>query len=645
MTEQSMINTNSISHWFRYLSVSIFVYLWLIVVPLPLSAQQRPIELSVDATDAPRRLLHAKMKIPVGPGPLTLCYPKWIQGEHSANGPINDLAGLKLSVAGKPIAWRRDDVDLYAFHCTIPEGADRLDVALEYLGAGKGDGGGISASAPCMTRHLAVLSWHMVLLYPKGHAVRDLQIRADLTLPKGWQLGTALPKESTKAHWTQFKAVPLEMLCDSPVLCGQYFKEVPLGPADGPPHFLTLACESAAGLELSSSLKANYERLIAEAGTLFGARHYRSYRFLVAMSDHLNHNGLEHHESSDNRVPERFLLDDSYRKTWHAWLLPHEYVHSWNGKYRRPAGLDTPDYQKPMRTTLLWVYEGLTQYLGFVLAARSGLHTPEIARENLAIVADWAQNQRGRDWRSLEDTATAAPHVYFARSDWANRRRGVDFYDEGALLWLDVDTLIREKTEGKKSFDDFCRAFFGGKDGPPEVKSFRLKDIVETLNGVAQHDWQNFFERRVMTAAAPAPLDGITRGGWNLSYGATAGDLYKARESDEKTLYLGNTIGLLLSDDGKVIDIVPGKPADKAGIGPGMKILGVNDRRFSTERLQEGLAATAKGQTKLRLLIEHQEHFRTVSVAYADGLRYPRLARVEGTIDYLSEIFRPLRQP
>ena len=609
-----------------------------------LSAQpsaDRAIELSVDATEAPRRLLHAAMKIPVKPGPLTLYYPKWIQGDHSPSGPIADLSGLKFRGAGKPITWRRDDIDLYAFHCVIPTGVDSLEVALDYLGAAGKEGSGLAASAPCMTPQLAIVNWYMVLLYPKGDAVRDISIKADITLPKEWKLGTALPIASAKDERAQFKTVSLEMLIDSPVLCGQYFKEVPLGPADGPSHYLTLACDSAAGLVLAPELKAQYEHLVVEAGALFGTRHYRSYRFLVAMSDHISHYAVEHHECSDNRVPERFLTEDSYRKTWHAWVLPHEFVHSWNGKFRRPEGLTLPDYQQPMRTKLLWVYEGLTQYLGFVLTARSGLYTPELSRENFALVADWSKRQRGRNWRSLEDTAVAAPHLYYSSSEWASRRRSTDFYDEGALLWLDVDTLIREKSAGKKSIDHFCQLFFAGKGGVPSVKAYNLAEIVKTLNAVVPHDWQAFFERRLTVTEGDGPLDGLARAGWKLVYSDKAGDLYKARESDDKSLNLANSIGLILSEEGKVTDVIPASPADKAGIGPGMKLLGVNDRRFNAERLREALAATVKGQSKLRLLMENQETFRTFTLVYADGDRYPRLQRNDNKADLLAEIFRP----
>jgi predicted metalloprotease with PDZ domain len=346
--------------------------------PARAAGSDRPIELSVDATEAPRKLLHARVIIPAAPGPLTLYYPKWVQGEHQPNGPIADLSGLKVRAGGRDVSWKRDDLDLYAFHCTVPDGADAVEVTFDYLAPTAKVGYSAGAS---MTAKLAILNWHLVLMYPKGRTVRGQQVRASLTLPTGWKAGTALPVASTQGATTQFKAVSLEELADSPVLCGAHFKEVPLGPAEGSPHFLVLACDSPAGLELAPALKAHYERLVAEAGKLFGARHYRSYRFLVTLSDQVRPTGIEHHECSDNRVPERMLVDDTYRKQWTAWLLPHEYVHSWNGKYRRPEGLATADFQQPMKTRLLWVYEGLTQYLGFVLAARSGLYTPELSRE------------------------------------------------------------------------------------------------------------------------------------------------------------------------------------------------------------------------------------------------------------------------
>jgi predicted metalloprotease with PDZ domain len=619
----------------RYLGLTAFF-----LVPLPAFADEpaRPIELSVDATAAPRKLLHARLVIPAAPGPLTLYYPKWIPGEHAPTGPITELSGVKFRAGGKAVAWRRDDVDLYAFHCTVPEGADALEVTLDYLAPANKDAftSGISA-----TERLLILNWNQVLLYPKGRPVREQQVRASLTLPRDWKLGTPLPIEETKGTTTRFKAVSLETLVDSPVLCGVHLKEVPLGPKDGPPHFLVLACDSASGLELAPELKAQYEKLVAEAGALFGARHYRSYRFLVTLSDAFRPDGIEHHECSDNRLPERFLRDDSYRKQWEMWLLAHEYVHSWNGKYRRPEGLATSDFQQPMKTRLLWVYEGLTQYLGFVLAARSGLYTPELTRENFALIADWARSQRGRTWRPLDDTTTAAPHLYSARQEWASRRRGVDFYDEGALLWLDVDTLLRDKSGGKKSLDDFCRAFFGGKDGPPEVKPYTLDDLVRALNDVVAHDWKGFLAKRVTATEAEPPLDGLTRGGWKVVYDDKRGEVLKAREEEDKTINLTSSIGLLLKDDGQIIDVVPQTAADRAGIGPGMKLLGVNHRRWTADRLREAVETTRKGREKLVLLLENHEYFKTVTLDYSAGEKYPHLERVRDKPDVLGDILRP----
>ena len=609
----------------------------LFLVPVTAAAAERPIILNVDATDAPRKLLHARLVIPAEPGPLTLYFPKWIPGEHQPSGPINDLSGLRISAGGKSLPWRRDDVELYAFHCDVPEGADTVQVALDYLGSTAKEG---YTSGAAMTAKLTILNWNWVLLYPKGRPVRDIQVHASLALPPHWKLGTALPIETTKDAVTEFKVASLETLVDSPVLCGAYLKEVPLGEKDGRPHFLVLACDQADGLALSDDLKKHYERLVTEAGALFGARHYRSYRFLVTMSDHIRSDGIEHHECSDNRVPERFLLDDSYRKNWHAWLLAHEYVHSWNGKYRRPDGLATPDYQQPQKTRLLWVYEGLTEYLGFVLAGRSGLFTPELTNENWAIVADWAKNQRGRTWRPMQDTATAAPFLYGARSEWGSRRRSTDFYDEGALLWLDVDTLIREKTGGKKSLDDFCQAFFGGQSGAPEVKPYTLDELARALNAVTPYEWKTFLEKRVNATSPEPPLDGLRRGGWEVTYKDTAGELFKTHDSEDKVINLTCSIGLQLKEDGTVVDVIPGMAADKAGVGPGMKLLAINDRRWASERLHQAVAATQDSKGKLVFLLENEDYFKSFTLDYSGGEKYPRLKRTEGKPDVLGEIFK-----
>ncbi len=610
---------------------------WFATPPLR-AADPSPIELAVDATDAPRRLFRARLVIPAAPGPLTLYYPKWIQGEHQPSGPIIDLSGLKLRAAGRAIDWRRDDVDLYAFHCTVPDGATAVEATLEYLVPGEKGGYG---AGPAATAKLAILNWYLVTLYPKGPPVRDIPVRASLTLPPGWKVGTALPVESHDGDTTRFRTVSLETLADSPALCGQYFREIPIGPRDGPRHFLVLACDGPAGLEIGPDWVAAYGRLVEEAGALFGARHYRSYRFLVSLTDQFGHNAIEHHECSDNRMPERMFLDEQNRKLSPAWVLPHEYVHSWNGKYRRPRGLATPDFQQPMRTKMLWVYEGLTEYYGYVLAARSGLYSPALSRDNWAAVADWAGNQVGRTWRPLADTAVAAPHLYTARDEWSRRRRGVDFYDEGALLWLDADTLIREKTNGAKSLDDFARAFYGGPGGKPEVKPYDFKDLVRALEEVLPYDWKGFFEKRVFAVEPEPPLDGITRGGWKVVYKPERSDLQQAADEEAKQSDLTASIGLLVKDDGQVVDVVPGKAADKAGLGPHMKVLAVNGRRMTPERLREAVAATAGGKGKLSLVVENGDYLRTYELDYAGGARYPHLERVPDTPDRLGDILRP----
>jgi predicted metalloprotease with PDZ domain len=609
------------------------------VLAFPLRASEpRPIEINVDATEAPRKLYRAHLVIPAQPGPLTLYYPKWIQGEHQPSGPINDLSGVVLHAGGKALQWRRDDEDLYAFHCTVPTGADAVEADLEYLIPG--DKGGYGAG-PATSSRLAILNWYLVTLYPAGRSVREISVRAGLKLPPGWNVGTALPVESHEGDVTKFKTTSLETFEDSPALCGLYFREVPIGPKEGPPHSLCLACDSAAGLEIGDELKGQYGKLVEEAGALFGARHYRSYRFLVAMSELLGHNAIEHHESSDNRMPERMMTDSQYRKSAPAWVLAHEYVHSWNGKYRRPEGLATPDFQKPMRTRLLWVYEGLTEYYGYVLAARSGLFATDVSRDNLAMIADTARNRVGRTWRPLEDTAAAAPFLYSARAEWSNRRRGVDFYDEGALLWLDVDTLIREKSDGKKSLDEFARVFYGGGDGAPKVVPYAFADIVQALEGVMPYDWRGFLEKRLTATEAEPPLDGIARGGWKVVYKPERSELQKATEALNTASDLSASIGLLIKDDGYVFDVVPGKAADRAGLGPHMKVLAVNGRRLSAERLREAVAATAGGKAKVTLLAENGDYFVTCDLDYSGGARYPHLERDASKPDRIGQIFSP----
>jgi predicted metalloprotease with PDZ domain len=602
-------------------------------------AKEPPLQLEVDAGEAARKLFHARLVIPAAPGGMTLYYPKWVPGEHGPTGPVTDLAGLKIRAAGAAVPWTRDDVDVYAIHCRVPDGAGAVEVSLDLLASPLTSGYSAGATT---TPRVGVINWNQFLLYPAGRSVRDIECRASLVLPDGWKLGTALPVAEQSGQRTTFKPVSLETLVDSPVLCGVHFRDLPLGNGKGVPHVLHLACDSAAGLEISDELKAKYDRLITEAEALFGARHYESYHFLLALSDNLPHFGLEHHQSSDNRGPERLLLDDGPRTAF-ADLLPHEYVHSWNGKYRRPADMVTADFQQAQRTRLLWVYEGLTQYLGFVLAARSGLLTPEQARDYLAGTAARMTDQRGRSWRPLEDTAAAAQLLYGARRDWASWRRGVDFYDEGVLIWLEVDMLIRARTDGKRSLDDFCRRFHGGSSGPAEVKPYTFDDVVAALRATAEYDWKTMLTRRVAVTEKDAPLEGIRQAGWKLGYGDRPGPVLKAWDAINKTIDLSAGPGLVLNRDGTVADVVPGKAADRGGIAPGMKLVAVNTRRWTEEVLRTAVASTGKGQG-LELLMENGDFFRTYKLDYSGGEKYPRLERLDaGTEDRLLPLLTPQR--
>jgi predicted metalloprotease with PDZ domain len=602
-----------------------------------------PITIALDASEAPRKIFHVRLTVPAAPGPLTLLYPKWIPGEHGPSGPIVDLAGLKIAAAGRAIPWRRDTVDMFTFHCEVPPGAAGVEVALDFLSPAAAEGFTAGASA---TSQLAVISWNQMLLYPAGPAADELTYSASLKLPPGWKYGTALQVVSDDGQTIRFGPVSLTTLVDSPVIAGAIFKKLPLRPQTRPPHEIDMASDSAAALEMTPGLIEAHSRLVDEALALFGAAHYREYRFLYTLSDHTAHFGLEHHESSDNRVPERTLVDENHRRI-HAHLLPHEFVHSWNGKYRRPADLATPDYQKPMQSDLLWVYEGLTHYLGYVLTARSGLESPELFRQELARIASDLAHRPGREWRPLVDTAVAAQILYGAPEGWAARRRGVDFYGEGVLIWLEADTIIRQRSRGQRSLDDFCRRFLGGTGGPPTVKTYTDGDVYAALGEAAPYDWKGFFRARVYDVAPHAPLGGIEAGGWRLSYSDTRTDFLKSLEEADHVVDLSASIGVTLKkesgDKGEaiILDVVPGMAAAGAGIGPGMRLVAVNSRRFSPEVLRAALRATKEKGEPLDLLVENAEYFRTFRLDYRDGERYPVLERDPSKPDLLGEIIRP----
>lgn len=600
----------------------------------------RGMSLDVDLTEAPRRVFHAREKLDAQAGTLALLFPKWIPGEHGPTGPITDVAGLVFTQNGKPLTWRRDPIEMYRFLVDVPA-AGAVEVALDQLSAPPGESG--FSQGASATQNLALLSWNQVLLYPEGASPQEFIVHSTLVLPKGWSFGTSLPIEA-KGERISFAAVPLETLIDSPVLAGAHFREVPIGPSGGAPHFLELAAETESELAISPDYKKAVDQLVAEQLALYGAHHYESYRFLVTLSDSTAHFGLEHHQSSDDRVPERALLDPELRMIRLAGLLPHEYTHSWNGKYRRPAGLATRDYQQPMQGELLWVYEGLTEYLGWVLATRSGAWSAETAREKLAFTWSLMEDHRGRTWRPLDDTTTAAQLLYEAREDWGAWRRGVDFYLEGNLLWLEVDSIIREKSGGKKSLDDFCKRFHGGQSGKPTVVTYGFDDVVAALTAVAPNDWRAFLKMRVSELQKDPP-PGPQQSGWKVVYSDQESGYQQAFEKVQKFVDLRGSVGLTLdAEKSTVVDVMPGKAADKAGIAPGMKLIAVNGHRYSAEDLRTAVAQTKEGG-KLDLLVDNAETFSTHSLDYHDGARYPRLERDASRPDLLTAILLPAAAP
>ncbi len=595
------------------------------------------VQLHVDATHLSRRFLHARMEIPAHPGPFTLVYPEWIPGEHGPTGPINDLVDLRMRANGQPLTWRRDDIDMFAFHLDVPTGASSVEVSLDFQllsGAGNYSEGG------SVTAQLLDLNWNEVLLYPKGVKADAIQFVATLRIPKGWRFGTALPLAKQSGNELEFLPASLERLIDSPLIAGRFFRRIALTPGERPAHFIDMVADSAAALQMKPADIEHFKRLVAETGALFSARHYRDYHFLLTLSDSVEHFGLEHHESSDDRTGERSLIDKNARELF-AGLLPHEMVHSWNGKYRRPAGLATPDYQKPMKDNLLWVYEGLTTYLGNILTARCGLWTTNEFHQQLALTAADMQSQAGRKWRPLSDTTDAAQLLYEAPREGAARRRGTDFYPEGLLIWLEADTIIRQQTRGQRSLDDFCSEFYGGESGPPKVVPYTFDDLVAALNQVCSYDWRGFFRKRVYEIEPQAPLGGIENSGWRLAYTNTPSGLLQAAESQYKLTDLRFSLGLTLNQEGAIIDVVPGSAADHAGLGAGLKLLGVNGRRWTAELLRTAVESATTNRAAIALLCENDDYFKTFKLNYHEGEKYPCLERDTTKPDMLADIIRP----
>jgi predicted metalloprotease with PDZ domain len=612
-------------------------------VPLPPSIpapQDRPfpgaLTLMVDATNVDQHIMRIDETVPVPAGQdVILLFPKWRPGNHGPTGPLASLAGLEITANGKPVGWRRDLVDMGAFHVDVPPGAAVLRVRFQYLSPLSNDEARVE-----MTPNMVEVEWRPEVLFPAGYYQRDIPVRAGVTLPAGFQYATALDTVASKDGVVSFKPVGLETLLDSPVLAGRYFSRIALDTGEAP-VYLNVVADKKKDLVIKPEDLQAHKNLVQQALRNFGSHHYDHYDFLFSVSSEMGGIGLEHQRSTEVGAGEDYFTDPAQSAPWRE-LLPHEYSHSWNGKFERPADLWSPDeHTFPERDDLLWVYEGQTDYWGQVLAARSGIINAAQFRDLLALEAAALDAATpGRAWRNLQDT-TNEPIIDWHHSPaWISWSRGADYYPEGMLLWLDVDTLIRERSGGRKSLSDFARLFFGVDNGDWTTHGYDFGDVVRGLNAVQPYDWAGFLRARLDGHGPGAPLDGITRGGWKLVYGDTPSAMEKAAEGLRKSVDLSFSLGMSMGGDGTVRRVVWGGPAFAAGLAPGNKIEAVNGLALDgSETLTDAVAAKAP----VVLVVRDGARVRSVTVDYRGGLRYPHLERVAGTPDRLGEILAPLK--
>ena len=607
------------------------------------AAQAGGITVRLDARDVARKRVHTVMTLPVKPGPLTLVYPKWIPGEHGPSGPLDTLIGLQIRAHGAPLSWSRDPVNMFALHLTVPRGVDTLDIALDSGLASEGNG---LSEVPSNTMQLAVLPWNEFLLIPQGVDADTLAVDASVMAPAGWSLVSALAAQRSAEGAYQFETSSVARLIDSPVQLGVHARLIALAgsePRADIAHQLSIMADSEAALAGADELAADYSRLVAESGAVFGSRLYRHYTWLLTLSDHLTYFGLEHHESSDNRLDLDVLGDADLRMDM-ATLLGHEYVHSWNGKYRRPAGLLSPDYQQPMDGSMLWAYEGMTQFWGVVLPARAGLITPDYGRD---LLAEWAGNfdvSPGVRWRPMIDTGVDAQELYNAPEAWRGSRRDTDFYEASVFLWLDVDAELRARTQNRMSLDDFAKRFYAGASGAPQLRPYVEKDIVDGLAAVTPGDWRGLIHRHLdLTGTAPL-AGGLERQGWQLGYSAQTNVAIETRQKEYKSTLRRWSIGFDLDKDAKLSDVVEDRAAARAGASPGMTLVAVNGQRYSAKVLDAAIGAAQSRHQPIALLVESGDFYRTLSVEYYDGARYPHLLRIDGRPDTLTALLQPRRK-
>ncbi len=605
-------------------------------IPTPLD-QPYPgaIVLNVDASNTSQQIFRIRESIPAKPGRLTLLYPQWVPANHGPSGPLNQLAGLKLSANGKPLAWARDPINVHAFHIDVPRDAKTVEVEYQYLSPTEPNQGRTT-----ITGEILGVQWHSMALYPAGYATRRIQVQASLTLPEGWAYATALETAERKGDTVQFKPLDLETLVDSPLFAGRYHKRYDLDPGAKLPVHLNVFADTAEAVEAKPEQIELHRALIQQAYKLFNSQHYAHYDFLLALSEEFGGIGREHHQSSENGVKLDYFTDWNKAESVRG-LLPHEFTHSWNGKFRRPAGQNVLNFNTPLQNSLLWVYEGQTQYWGHVLAARSGLLRLESVRDTLAATAARYDAMRGRSWRPVQDT-TYDPIINGRRPQgWSSWQRNEDYYSEGALIWLDADTKIRELSGDTKSLDNFARNFFGIENGSYTANHYTFDDVVKALNAIQPYDWATFLRTRVETVG-PAPLDGLARAGWKLVYADTPTPYLKSVEERGKSADFQYSLGFSVSSDGKIEALQWEGLGFQAGLGGGTTILAVNGTAYKADVLRAAVTAAKTSSRPIELLVKKGSKYRTILLDYHGGLKYPRLERIAGTPDRLQAILAPL---
>jgi predicted metalloprotease with PDZ domain len=597
-----------------------------------------PVALTVQLPRPSQQIFDVHEVMPVKPGALTLYYPKWIPGDHAPDGPIEDMMGLEITAGGKRIAWQRDEVDMFAFHLTVPAGVDRIEVRFQFPASDR------------ITPHLMGLAWNVAALYYAGYPTKTQLYQPTIVIPDGWGYASALKTRERRGGRITFKPVPFNTLVDSPVIAGEYFREIDVTPPASPVHrYLDLVGDDAAAIHISDAQIAEFRRLVGQEQALFHSHHYDDYHFLLTLSDYTSKGGLEHHRSSDDRArsgarmfadADHFMLDAS--------LLPHESTHSWNGKFMRPAQLWQPDFDRAEHGWGLWVYEGLTVYLGDVLTVRSGLWSPDTWRQVVAYRAAALAHQTGRDWRPLIDTTVGAQLVYGSSMRWSNWRRQTDFYREGQLLWLAVDMKIRALSHDRHSIDDFARSFFGVDDGSFVTRTYTFNDVAMALNAVQPYDWAGFLHNWLDGVGRQVPLlSGIEASGWKLMYSdernayQTALENVGQGELEAKGVNEMFSVGMFLENDGKVVDVLWNGPAFQAGLAPGMKLISVNGRPYSTQVLRAEIVRAQKDGEPLLIQARNDGAVEPYTIHYNGGLKYPHLVRAPGKTDYLEQILAP----